>query len=407
MRRTLNNIYYYFILFVLLWGTNDLRAQVAVSSAGATVFNAYGEVSYTMGQTVFDSYEGTSTTVYIGVQQPYCQPSSDTMLAMVCQNSGYSGYGFDITASQTGTTGTYTFTHQFVSEGGCDSVVTLSLMVNPTFSVAESFTQCDSFLWQGHLFTESIDTSVTLSSAMGCDSICALHLTIHHSSTSQFEAQGEYTYTWGCETYDVSGFYQQSFLNQYGCDSTVTADITIIYKPIPVILSYDKRVLIVDHYPNGPDERVDYDAYTWYRDEAQVSMLSRDQYYENGYPVLSGCYYVKVPANPEQTRWVRSNTICMENLSIEDVDERGIAFVVMPNPVLSGHDITVSLLNASAADIKGMRMKLFDNAGRTLLSQEVQEPRFSLNMPYSAGYYTLYLYMPDGSHGTKKIIVHR
>lgn len=407
MRQTQINKYRTLLFLALLFGTGALQAQVAVSSAGATVSNAYGEVSYTVGQTFADSYEGAPATVYIGVQQPYCQPSSDTLAAAVCQNMRYTGFGFDVPASQTGTPGTYTYTHLLVNRGGCDSVVTLSLVVNAR-SYSDIFvSQCDSYTWQGHDFTESTDTSVVFTNARGCDSTCTLHLTIHHSSATQFEAQGQFTYTWCGVTYDESGYYQQSFLDRYGCDSTVTADITIIDKPIPVIYSYDKRVLVVDHYPNGPAERVDYDAYTWYRDDAQISAPSHDQYSETGYPVLSGCYHVKVPANPTRTRWVRSNTICMGSLSIEDVEEQGVAFVVTPNPVLSGHDITVSLLDVSAADIEGMQMKLYDNTGRVLLSQEVREPRFSINMPYVTGYYTLSLSMPDGSHGVKKIIVHR
>ena len=57
------------------------------------------------------------------------------------------------------------------------------------------------FEWNGHTFTESgvyVDTLV--SPTTGCDSIVALHLTIHQVDTTYFEATSCDSYVWNGQT---------------------------------------------------------------------------------------------------------------------------------------------------------------------------------------------------------------
>ena len=61
----------------------------------------------------------------------------------------------------------------------------------------------------------------------GCDSAVTLHLTIRDASENEFSDAGCGSYTWNGETYDITGDYQQTFLNAAGCDSVVTLHLTI------------------------------------------------------------------------------------------------------------------------------------------------------------------------------------
>lgn len=395
------------LLIVFLVMSAQVDAQVAVSSSGGTMTNVLGEVSYTVGQPVYAETESPSMMVYHGVQQPYCQPSYDTVQALVCPNSAYTDYNFNISEAETAIPGNYLFSQNLTNYCGCDSMVTLQLTVKTLAEEADSVAACDSYMWRGVEYSEGFDSVMVYPDMDGCDSTYGFHLTINHSSTYEFEAQGCYSYDWYSETYTESGIYQQTLVNHLGCDSVVTLDLTIINGHLPVIYTYDRRVLLVDHYPGNRQERVDYPVYKWFRDSVCVAYSGRDQYFEEGYPQLHGCYYVMVPADSSRTHWVKSNVICMDQLDIEEAESHGIDFTVAPNPVLSGHDLVVSLLDISGADLSGIKVMLFDNAGRILQNIGVEEPRFTMNMPYESGYYTLYVRHEDGRFGVKKIVVHR
>jgi hypothetical protein len=386
---------------------NESSAQVEVSSAGGTVFNANGELSYTIGQVAASAFENTSLMVNIGVQQPYCQSSTDTIHAFVCQNSSYDSFDFAITAEQNAHPGIYSYSRSLTNIGGCDSIVVLLLTVKSLSTSEDTAVACDSYSWNGIEYNESLDTTVIFADADGCDSTVILRITINHSSSTDFSQQASYEYEWNGIVYHESGIYHQSFTNIFGCDSTVNLDLTVIHKPLPIILSHDKRLLVVDHYPLGQKERVDYAAYQWYCDGMLLIGAESDHYFQDGYPQLQGCYYVMVPANPTQTRWVRSNTICMDNLGIEDVESKGIEVAVTPNPVLSEHDLTVVLNNAEELDLQGMVWTLYDNNGRTLQTGKAIEPRFVVSMPYGAGQYTLSICAKGGRRVVKKVVVHR
>jgi hypothetical protein len=70
---------------------------------------------------------------------------------------------------------------------GCDSTVTLNLSVNPTFSIIEELTICQSelpYLWNGITFANSGSQTASLFTANGCDSIVTLNLTVISEFTS-------------------------------------------------------------------------------------------------------------------------------------------------------------------------------------------------------------------------------
>ena len=94
-----------------------------------------------------------------------------------------------------------------------------------------SVTACDSYTSPDGLdtWTESGLYLDTLSNAVGCDSIITIDLTINHSTASEIIAEscGSFVSPDGSETWTESGIYMDTIVNQLGCDSVITIQLTI------------------------------------------------------------------------------------------------------------------------------------------------------------------------------------
>ena len=142
--------------------------------------------------------------------------------AEICEGSSYTFFGQALT-----TAGTYTHTLQTVH--GCDSVITLTLTVNNGTHNVETETACDNFTWHGTSYDESGTYTYAYTNANGCESVDTLHLTINHSVAELVEATACDSYTWNGTTYTTSGEYTQTFTGASGCDSVVTLNLTVNY----------------------------------------------------------------------------------------------------------------------------------------------------------------------------------
>ena len=142
----------------------------------------------------------------------------------VCQHTVYNQYGIQQTFDATGE---FNFTLNTLSSTGCDSSVTLHVLVKPVITNTISATDCDSYVWAGTTYTQSGSYQKTFTAANGCDSIVTLNLTIHNSIATEFSAAQCDSYTWNDQTYTQSGNYTQTFTSADNCDSTVTLHLTI------------------------------------------------------------------------------------------------------------------------------------------------------------------------------------
>jgi PKD repeat protein len=129
--------------------------------------------------------------------------------------------------SASNNTATFTLTNT----AGCDSVVTLDLTINVSTSSTDTQVACDTFTWiDGNTYTASNNTATqTFTNAAGCDSIVTLDLIINNSSTSTDVQAACDTYIWiDGNTYTASNSTAMFTLaNAAGCDSVVTLDLTI------------------------------------------------------------------------------------------------------------------------------------------------------------------------------------
>jgi hypothetical protein len=206
-----------------------------------TVVNSYNETdavticlgsNYTFGtQTlssagtyteVFNSVDGCDSTVVLTLS--VTTAFNETDAASICQGNTYT-FG---TQSLT-TSGTYT--ELFTSSGGCDSTVVLTLVVNTEFNETDAATIC-----QGDTYsfgTQALTTAGTYTemfiSSGGCDSTVVLTLAVNPSyniNQSATICQGE-SYSLGSQLLTASGTYTEIFTTMAGCDSTIVLTLTV------------------------------------------------------------------------------------------------------------------------------------------------------------------------------------
>ena len=110
---------------------------------------------------------------------------------------------------------------------GCDSVEILYLTLNKPVATEETVTACDSYLWNDSTYTASGDYTYTTTAKNGCDSVVTLHLTINKTQYAEETVTACDSYTWNGETYTTSGNYTYTTTAKNGCDSIVTLHLTI------------------------------------------------------------------------------------------------------------------------------------------------------------------------------------
>ena len=160
----------------------------------------------------------TLTAMFEGVDY------AGSITAAICEGSTYAWNGSDISEA-----GTYTQTLQAVN--GCDSTVTLTLTVNPVASTTLSATICEgsTYTENGFNASEAGTYTQTLQTVNGCDSIVTLTLTVNPVANTNLTAaicEGS-VYTENGFNVSEAGTYTQNLQTVNGCDSIVTLNLTI------------------------------------------------------------------------------------------------------------------------------------------------------------------------------------
>ena len=147
--------------------------------------------------------------------------------ASVCENelAGFEWEGLHFTPDN------LTQTKILPAANGCDSVVTFTVTLLATSHTDIEVTACDSYEWNGETYTES-DPNITYetTNAAGCDSTATLHLTINKTTYGDTTAVGIGSFFWYGEEHTGTGtaVHTLSEANATGCDSIVTLHLTIV-----------------------------------------------------------------------------------------------------------------------------------------------------------------------------------
>ena len=117
----------------------------------------------------------------------------------------------------------------FLNSTYCDSNIYVNLTILESTESYDTITSCDSYLWNGVIYSFSgvFDTLLLSSNSVGCDSLAILILTINQSSSSYDTITACNTYLWNENSYTQSGNYTFDTINSLNCDSTAYLNLII------------------------------------------------------------------------------------------------------------------------------------------------------------------------------------
>ena len=208
--------------------------------------------------TVYAGGNDTIITLTLSVNPVYHDTINDT----ICDNGSSLFEGVNYTSA-----GLYTV--PFHTTAGCDSIRCLNLTVNLTASVDTIAVVCDSLTWWNTNYTNSTNTPTHVyTNAAGCDSTVTLHLTVNHSSSGDTTAVVCDSFTWWNTNYTNStNTPTHVYTNAAGCDSTVTLHLTVNYSS------------------SGDTTAVVCDSFTWWNTNYTNSTNTTTHVYSNA----AGC----------------------------------------------------------------------------------------------------------------------
>ncbi len=198
--------------------------SVTASICPGGVYN-YNGLHLTVAGTYMDTLTGSNScdsivTIHLTLNQPSFSQVSGT----ICSNGAYNFNGRIVSAA-----GNYTDT--LTNAAGCDSIITLTLTVNPVLTSTSNANICagSSYNFNGRSLTQSGSYHDTLQTVHGCDSIVTLNLTVNPAVTSSTNASicagGSYNFNGTSLT--QAGSYNDTLHTVTGCDSIVTLNLTV------------------------------------------------------------------------------------------------------------------------------------------------------------------------------------
>ncbi|MBT7827915.1 MAG: T9SS type A sorting domain-containing protein [Bacteroidetes bacterium] len=187
-----------------------------------------GDETYTSSGIYADTipnYNGCDSLLTINLTVNY--QSSSTISETVCNS--YIVPSGDETYTSSGV-----YADTIPNYAGCDSLLTINLIVNHQSSASISETVCNSYIVPSgeETYTISGVYADTIPNYAGCDSLLTIYLTVNYQSSSTISETvcNSYIVPSGEETYTISGVYADTIPNYAGCDSLLTIYLTVNYQ---------------------------------------------------------------------------------------------------------------------------------------------------------------------------------
>ncbi len=278
----------------------------------------------------------------------------DTINATICQGQTYTLNGFN--ASTTGI-----HTQNLQTTKGCDSIVNLNLIVNPTYTDTIRATICE-----GEVYTEfgiymlypSLTGiySITLQTANGCDSIINLDLKVNpvYKDTITATICQVTTYTLYGFNESIAGTYTQNLETINGCDSIITLNLIVNQVTTPTNLVLDNNQ---NHFELSWQS--DAENYIIYRNNDSIATTTNTIFIDTN--VIDGTNYCyKVKANTGECE-AESIEICQVFTGLNDIIDNPISITLYPNPTSSSSRLEIENVEGNIeitiTDISGRKIQ--------------------------------------------------
>lgn len=148
------------------------------------------------------------------------QPSQLILNEVICAPDTFVFLGQSLTNG-----GTYNAT--LTNALGCDSFITLNLIVNPFSQTQQIRTVCDSLEWNGRILRSTGTYRFVGANYLGCDSLVELQLTVHYTNRINLTLAACDSLWWNGQRLTQSGVYYAMLMNQFGCDSSITLTLNL------------------------------------------------------------------------------------------------------------------------------------------------------------------------------------
>ncbi len=305
------NEYYYLVLNIGSTTIKDTNVFICGSSSFTWSEN---NITYTKDTALTYTYVNGGCTAHSSLELRIGSIDTTTIEPIICDQY----YRWPINGQSYFSSGTYY--HTFYNTSGCDSVLELVLTLSPPTITTFTESACESYEWSqtGLSYANTGMYYDTVPNQYGCDSILALDLTILKDSVrdEQVICQGE-SMTWiDGKTYSSDTLVYHTLINQYNCDSVVILDLSI-YDYEGEILTWGSGILYISQTQT---------AHQWYSCSGDSVINGATNYFYN--PTVPGAYQV----------WV-SNGSCWDTLTCMNSD------IDCNNPKLASEGLNEALLN--------------------------------------------------------------
>ena len=258
-----------------------------------------------------------------------------------------------------------TATFTLVSAIGCDSIVTLDLTITSLIETTDVQEACGEFSWiDGNTYTENTSATFMLTSSNGCDSLVTLDLTIVSvlETTDVQEACGQFTWIDGNTYTENNNTASQTLQSVGGCDSIVTLDLTILPLPSNVVFVTGETIT-ADAFAQ---------SYQWYDCTTGLPIVGATS--QSYTATESGSYQVLI-----ETNGCVNESICEDvEVSTSDLIENFVDFnfSVFPNPSNGIFTIAIEGINNTQIELSVM-----DVSGKVVYAQSIASNSSKLIVP--------------------------
>jgi hypothetical protein len=309
--------------------TLDLTILTPATSTDA--HTACAQYTWIDGNT-YASSDNTTTYTYVGAAANGCDsivtidltilaPAIGTDVQSACVE--YTWINGTVYASSN-STATYTIVGGAAS--GCDSIVILELTIINEASGIDTRTECDAFVWlDGNTYTSSNNVATfvfTNGAANGCDSLVTLDLVIVNSSvySDVIEACDSIVWIDGNTYTSDNNIAFHVIPNVAGCDSTITLDLTI----------YTVDVMVTNASPTltASESGATYQWIDCDNNNASIAGAT-----EQSFTAIENGSYAVIVTNDNCSDTSACEVVA--NIGIEELLDSEI--VVYPNPTNDGH----------------------------------------------------------------------
>jgi len=278
---------------------------------------------------------------------------------------------------------------------GCDSIITVNIIVRTSGLSTVHPQGCDSVFYLGKFYSSSvvIDTFINFGD---CGVFETAFLSVHPSFEYDKNLRGVDTLTYLGYLYESDTNFVLRHQTVFGCDSIEHVNISIRESIHSEIVVYWHRILAVPNRKNLDELR--YATYYWFRDDIPLTQSNSD-WIEVGPPIPSGRYDVFIHYNDE------------EILHLYRIFDQPFGILISPNPLNKLEELSIqsqgkTIKRIEVFDMNGVLQKLPIRIDALVgTTQAVRLHGAYVSGFKSSGLHILHIYLDDHTVETIKIIV--